>query len=79
MICKSFKISISAYFWAKTLWVPAHCKISSENCVGARAPKTRPSAPHEFFYHLVELIGSTSIGALRILDLGRLNGYSSKQ
>ena len=33
-------------FSAKTLWVPAHCKISSENFVGARAPRTRRSAPH---------------------------------
>ena len=33
-------------FFAKTLWVPAHCKISSENFVGARAPRTRRSAPH---------------------------------
>ena len=33
-------------FSAKTLWVPANCKISSENFVGARAPRTRRSAPH---------------------------------
>ena len=33
-------------FPAKTLWVPAHCKIFSEIFVGARAPRTRPSAPH---------------------------------
>ena len=34
-------------FPAKTFWVPAHCKISSEIFVGARAPRTRPSAPHD--------------------------------
>ena len=33
-------------FSAKTLWVPAPCKIYSENFVGARAPRTRRSAPH---------------------------------
>ena len=26
--------------------MPAHCKIYSENFVGARAPRTRRSAPH---------------------------------
>ena len=45
-VCKSPKFSIPSYFSAKTLWVPAHCKISSENFVGARAPRTRRSAPH---------------------------------
>ena len=45
-VYKSPKISISSYFSAKMLWVPAHCKISSENFVGARAPRTRRSAPH---------------------------------
>ena len=39
-------------FSAKTLWVPAHCKISSENFVGARAPRTRRSAPHAMAYRI---------------------------
>ena len=36
-------------FSAKTLWVPAHCKTSSEKFVGARAPRTRRSAPHAHY------------------------------
>ena len=41
---KSPKISILLTFPAKTLWVPAYRKISSEIFVGARAPKNQDPA-----------------------------------
>ena len=42
------KFSFPHAFSAKTLWVPAHWNISPENFVGARAPRTRRSAPHGY-------------------------------
>ena len=49
------KFSFPLTFSAKTLWVPAHCKISSENFVGARTPRTRRSAPHGVCISIVNL------------------------
>ena len=44
----NLKFPFPLTFPAKTWWVLAHCKISSEIFVGAgaRAPSTRPTAPH---------------------------------
>ena len=67
-VCKSPKFLFPLTLPLKTLCVPGNLKISSEVFVDARAPWTRPSAPHDHMCSLASSLFPFSVLIVRCVQ-----------